>query len=56
VFERAAAAVGYDFLSHAFWDKYVEFEESKQYYDRVLALLERIIRIPLHQFARYFEK
>ncbi|KAJ3117957.1 hypothetical protein HDU96_004633 [Phlyctochytrium bullatum] len=56
VFERGATAVGYDFLSHTFWDKYIEFEESKQQEDRVMAILERVIRIPLHQYARYFEK
>ncbi|KAJ3204814.1 hypothetical protein HDU67_009296 [Dinochytrium kinnereticum] len=56
VFERGASAVGYDFLSHTFWDKFIEFEESKQEEGRVMGLLERIIRIPLHQYARYFEK
>ncbi|KAI9358871.1 hypothetical protein DFJ73DRAFT_656655, partial [Zopfochytrium polystomum] len=56
VFERAAAAVGFDFLSHPFWDKYIDFEETKQHPERVIAILERIIRIPLHQYSRYFEK
>ncbi|KAJ3092554.1 hypothetical protein HK102_005834 [Quaeritorhiza haematococci] len=56
VFERGATAVGYDFLSHIFWDKYIEFEESKEHFGRVMAILERVIRIPLHQYARYFEK
>ena len=56
VFERAAAAIGYNFISHTFWDKYIEFEESKNESARLLTLLERIIHIPLHQYARYFEK
>ncbi|RKO86442.1 hypothetical protein BDK51DRAFT_22999, partial [Blyttiomyces helicus] len=56
LFERAANAVGFDFLSHIFWDKYIEFLESKEDFAGVMSLLERIIRIPLHQYARYFEK
>ncbi|RUS25613.1 hypothetical protein BC938DRAFT_471896 [Jimgerdemannia flammicorona] len=56
VFERGAAAVGLDFLSHIFWDKYLEFEEKKEAYDRIVKILERIIRIPMHQYARFFEK
>ncbi|KAI8614784.1 hypothetical protein BC830DRAFT_353194 [Chytriomyces sp. MP71] len=56
VFERAAQGVGYDFLSHTFWDKYIDYEEAKQQDARVFAILERIIRIPLHQYTRYFEK
>ncbi|KAJ3108350.1 hypothetical protein HDU97_001475 [Phlyctochytrium planicorne] len=54
--ERGANAVGYDFLSHTFWDKYIEFEESKERGDNVMALLNRIIQIPLHQYTRYFER
>ncbi|CAG8523984.1 6594_t:CDS:10 [Paraglomus brasilianum] len=56
LFERGAACVGLDFLAHIFWDKYIEFEESRDAHDRVLSLLERIIRIPLHQYAKFFDK
>ncbi|KPI39752.1 Pre-mRNA-processing factor 39 [Cyphellophora attinorum] len=56
LFERGAAAVGLDFLSHIFWDKYIEFEERMEQPDRIFALLSRIIHIPMHQYARYFEK
>ncbi|KAJ3290745.1 hypothetical protein HK104_006551 [Borealophlyctis nickersoniae] len=56
LFERAAVSVGYDFLSHDFWDKYITWEESKGNAGHVMALLERIIRIPLHQYTRFFEK
>ncbi|CAB5325350.1 unnamed protein product [Rhizophagus irregularis] len=55
LFERGAANVGLDFLSHLFWDKYVEFEKSVQDYVRVMKVLDRIIRIPIHQYARFFE-
>ncbi|CAG8498727.1 16173_t:CDS:10 [Acaulospora morrowiae] len=55
LFERGASCVGLDFLSHLFWDKYIEFEKSRQAYDKVLKILERIIRIPMHQYARFFD-
>ena len=56
LFERGAANVGLDFLSHLFWDKFVEFEKSMQDYVRVMKILDRIIRIPIHQYARFFEE
>ncbi|KKA30196.1 hypothetical protein TD95_001923 [Thielaviopsis punctulata] len=55
VFERGAACVGLDFLAHPFWDKYIEFEQRQESSERVLAILLRIIHIPMHQYARYFE-
>lgn len=48
--------MGLDFLAHVFWDKYIEFEERTEQPDRIFALLSRIIVIPMHQYARYFEK
>ena len=48
--------MGLDFLAHPFWDKYIEFEERNEAPDRIFAILGRIIHIPLHQYARYFEK
>ena len=51
-----ATAVGLDFLSHPFWDKYIEFEQGQMNSDGVFAILERVIQIPLHQYARYYEK
>lgn len=56
LFERGAEAVGLDFLAHVFWDKYIEFEERTEQPDRIFALLGRIVGIPMHQYARYFEK
>lgn len=55
--ERAAANVGLDFLGHPFWDKYLEFAETRLANPkRVLTLLDRIVVIPMHQYARYYEK
>ena len=56
LFERGASCVGLDFLSHPFWDKYIEFEERIEAQDKILAILGRIIHIPMHQYARYFER
>jgi pre-mRNA-processing factor 39 len=54
--ERGAAFVGLDFLAHPFWDKYIEYEERQEAEDRIYAIHARIIRIPMHQYARYYEK
>lgn len=56
LYERAATSVGLDFLSHPFWDKYLEFEERLEAQDRIFAILDRLIHIPMHQYARYFER
>lgn len=56
MFERGASSVGLDFLAHPFWDKYLEFEERMDTQDRIFAVLERVIHIPMHQYARYFER
>ncbi|KAK1754966.1 hypothetical protein QBC47DRAFT_205223 [Echria macrotheca] len=56
LFERGAEHVGLDFLAHPFWDKYLEYEERQEAQDRIFAILTRVIRIPMHQYARYFER
>ncbi|KAL1989168.1 hypothetical protein VTN96DRAFT_3715 [Rasamsonia emersonii] len=56
LFERGASSVGLDFLAHPFWDKYIEFEERLEAYDKIFAILGRVIHIPMHQYARYFER
>ncbi|KAJ5650839.1 mRNA splicing protein (Prp39) [Penicillium longicatenatum] len=56
LFERGASSVGLDFLAHPFWDKYIEFEERVEAQDKIFAILSRVIHIPMHQYARYFER
>ncbi|KAK0617880.1 hypothetical protein B0T17DRAFT_314168 [Bombardia bombarda] len=56
LFERAAGYVGLDFLAHPFWDKYLEYEERQEAQDEIVAILIRVIHIPMHQYARYFER
>lgn len=56
LFERAATYVGLDFLAHPFWDKYIEYEERQEAHDKIYAILKRVIHIPMHQYARYYER
>lgn len=39
-----------------FWDKYLEYEERQEAHDRVFAILKHVIHIPMHQYARYFDR
>lgn len=57
LFERAASCVGFDFMAHPFWDKYLEYEERfEASSDRIFAILARIVDIPLYHFGRYHER
>jgi len=56
LFERGATCVGLDFLAHPFWDKYLEFEDRVEAHDRIFSILNRVVHIPMHQYARYFER
>ena len=56
LFERGAQFVGLDFLAHPFWDKYLEFEDRVEAQDKIFAILDRVVHIPMHQYARYFER
>lgn len=56
LFERAATSVGLDFLAHPFWDRYIEYEERQEAQDKIFAILQRVINIPMHQYARYYER
>lgn len=48
--------MGLDFLAHPFWDKYFEFEERLEAPDKIFPILDRVVHIPMHQYARYFER
>lgn len=57
--EIASSYIGNQFLSHVFWDKFIEFEKSENSDLGSLVLLRiylKIIRIPLHQYARYYQE
>lgn len=62
IFEIGLENVGYQFLSHPFWDKYLEFENGLKIYsnayDKNLKLLKiylRAIVVPLHQYLKYLK-
>lgn len=56
LYERASQQVGLDYQAHPFWDKYIELEERVEQPANVLAILERIVHIPLQKYREYFEK
>ncbi|CAK7263015.1 hypothetical protein SEPCBS119000_000268 [Sporothrix epigloea] len=56
LFERAAEHVGLDFLAHPLWDKYLEYEDRLEATENIFAILKRLIQIPMHQYARYYER
>ena len=43
-------------MAHPFWDKYLEFEERVENRDAIFGILGRVVHIPMHQYARYFER
>ncbi|ODV96098.1 hypothetical protein PACTADRAFT_20229, partial [Pachysolen tannophilus NRRL Y-2460] len=58
LFEQSLDNCGRQYLSHPLWDKYLEYlaniygEKSLEY----LKILLKIIKLPLHQYAKYFNK
>lgn len=52
-FKAAKALVGWQFLSHPFWDKYIEFETKHQEISELKSIYEELVTIPLHQYAKY---
>ncbi|AMD21595.1 HFL261Cp [Eremothecium sinecaudum] len=54
LFKTAEKLVGYHFLSHTFWDKYIEFETNNKEWSRVFAVYSHLAKIPLHQYAKYY--
>lgn len=43
-------------MAHPFWDKYIEYEERQEAHDKIFAILKRVIHVPMHQYARYYER
>ena len=56
LFERGAKCVGLDFMPHVFWEKFISFYEEKEEYSKMFQLMERVIRIPMHQYARFYQQ
>ncbi|KAL0481520.1 pre-mRNA-processing factor 39 [Acrasis kona] len=55
-FERAVNKVGNDFLAHALWDQYIDFETSQDDFLRLSLVYERLLQIPLRDLTRYHSK
>lgn len=58
VFKDASDKVGYNFLAHEFWDKYLNWVNTKYGSNSLdyIQVLTRVAQIPLHQYARYTEE
>lgn len=57
VLERGSGLIGRHFLSHEYWDIYLGFVlevDGKNSNDYINVLL-KIIKLPLHQYSRYYE-
>ncbi|SCU88483.1 LAMI_0D10264g1_1 [Lachancea mirantina] len=53
-FEIARTHVGWHFLSHPFWDKYIQFETKRECWPELNEIYRAVCKIPLHQYARYY--
>ncbi|CUS21388.1 LAQU0S03e01442g1_1 [Lachancea quebecensis] len=53
-FHIAKDLVGLQFLSHPFWDKFIEFETKHEQWKNVLAIYHEVSRVPLHQYSKYY--
>ncbi|CCH44701.1 Pre-mRNA-processing factor 39 [Wickerhamomyces ciferrii] len=54
-FKLAVSFVGHNFLSSPVWDLYLNFQENHGTKEDLVKILLKLIRIPLHQYTRYFE-
>jgi hypothetical protein len=54
LFERGLQYVGTDYLAHALWDKYLQFEQGQGSTSGVVALYSRILSTPLKELHRFF--
>lgn len=52
-FRIAKDKIGYQFMSHPFWDKYIEFETKHQAWPHLAEIYAELVTIPLHQYAKY---
>lgn len=55
-FEAARDAIGEQFLSHPFWDKYLEYSSKQSNtIEYVRQIYDVLIDIPLYQYAKYYK-
>lgn len=53
-FKKCEKLLGNHFLSHDVWDKHIEFETKQQNWPEVYELYKKIVKLPLHQYAKYY--
>lgn len=58
IFREACTKVGYHFQAHLFWDKYLAWAKSEYGENSLdyIQILLKVIRIPLHHYAKYTEE
>ncbi|GCE99503.1 hypothetical protein ZYGM_003610 [Zygosaccharomyces mellis] len=52
-FRTAKGLVGFQFLSHTFWDKYIEFETKHEEWENLGSIYQELVTVALHQYAKY---
>jgi len=45
-----------DYMSHPFWDRFIEFEDRFENHDNIFKIYERLIHMPLYRHQGYWEK
>ncbi|XP_052884175.1 pre-mRNA-processing factor 39-2 isoform X3 [Gossypium arboreum] len=55
LFKRAMSYVGKDYLCHALWDKYVEFEFSREQWSSLANVYIQTLRFPSKKLHHYYE-
>mgnify|MGYP003366123813 FL=1 len=54
-FEEARMAIGYNYYSFFFYDKYLLFLQQNDMISETHLLLRRILEVPQHEYAKYFK-
>ncbi|XP_062096460.1 pre-mRNA-processing factor 39-2 isoform X2 [Humulus lupulus] len=55
LFRRGMSYVGKDYLCHALWDKYIEFELSQQQWSLLAQIYIEALRFPTKKLHRYYD-
>ncbi|KAF4385970.1 hypothetical protein G4B88_031105 [Cannabis sativa] len=55
LFRRGLSYVGKDYLCHALWDKYIEFELSQQQWSLLAHIYVEALRFPTKKLHRYYD-
>lgn len=56
IFERAGDAAGEEFRSEKLWNKYLKWIKEIKNWNDVMALYDKILRLPTQHYAVYFKE